>query len=317
MTSTITPSSDARVSNHFPRRELRAAAFAAGVLVVVAISPPSAHSSQRSQADSVMNRSYDSFVRFKSNTRARPSRFDWSDDGCSGPWGISNAYRNLFNKPCQLHDFGYRNYGRVDADGRGRPRLHLGRDEPTRSWIDDRFRTEMVRVCTNTFTRWWQKANKAACVVQSRIVWAAVRGYFGRNAFYGDDVTRDAAPSPVPSPPPTGPGPAPVAHAPVAPAPAPVAATYAETTGGPTNTWTNHTNAGGAQGPTIPARTTVQIACKLHGFRVANGNTWWYRIASSPWNHTYYASADAFYNNGQTAGSLAGTPFVDGNVRDC
>jgi hypothetical protein len=93
--------------------------------------------------------------------------------------------------------------------------------------------------------------------------------------------------------------------------------TWAETVGGPSHTWTNYTNAGGSEGPTIPAYTTVQIACKITGFRVADGNTWWYRIASSPWNSQYYVSADAFYNNGQTSGSLRGTPFVDPNVRDC
>ena len=90
-----------------------------------------------------------------------------------------------------------------------------------------------------------------------------------------------------------------------------------ETTGGVTHTWTNYTNAGGYEGPTIPSNTSVLIACKLTGFRVADGNTWWYRIASSPWNSAYYASADAFYNNGQTSGSLKGTPFVDPAVPDC
>jgi murein DD-endopeptidase MepM/ murein hydrolase activator NlpD len=115
------------------------------------------------------------------------------------------------------------------------------------------------------------------------------------------------APAPAPAPTPT-PGPAP------APTPPP---TYAETTGGNTNTWTNYTNAGGTQGPTIPSNATVQIACKLAGFRVADGNTWWYRIAQSPWNGQFYASADAFYNNGQTSGSLHGTPFVDNNVPNC
>jgi hypothetical protein len=53
------------------------------------------------------------------------------------------------------------------------------------------------------------------------------------------------------------------------------------------------------------------------GFRVADGDTWWYKVASSPWNGTYYASADAFYNNGQTSGSLVGTPFVDASVPNC
>jgi hypothetical protein len=117
--------------------------------------------------------------------------------------------------------------------------------------------------------------------------------------------TADSAPAPTPEPQPE-PTPAP-----------PPPTTYAETTGGATNTWTNYTNAGGTQGPTIPAFTTVRIACKLGGFRVADGNTWWYRIAQSPWNGAFYASADAFYNNGQTSGSLHGTPFVDPNVPNC
>jgi hypothetical protein len=102
-----------------------------------------------------------------------------------------------------------------------------------------------------------------------------------------------------------------------APAPAPAPQTYGETVGGVTNTWTNYSNAGGTEGPQIAKGTTVQIACKVTGFKVADGNTWWYRIASSPWNGTYYASADAFYNNGATSGSLSGTPFVDNNVPNC
>jgi PKD domain len=93
--------------------------------------------------------------------------------------------------------------------------------------------------------------------------------------------------------------------------------TYAETVGGVTHTWTNYSNAGGTQGPSIASNATVQVACKVAGFKVADGNTWWYQIASGPWNDAYYASADAFYNNGQTSGSLNGTPFVDGNVPDC
>jgi hypothetical protein len=53
------------------------------------------------------------------------------------------------------------------------------------------------------------------------------------------------------------------------------------------------------------------------GFRVSDGNTWWYRIAQSPWNNNYYVSADAFYNNGETGGSLHGTPWVDSAVPNC
>jgi RHS repeat-associated protein len=91
----------------------------------------------------------------------------------------------------------------------------------------------------------------------------------------------------------------------------------AETAGGSANTWTNYTNAGGSQGPSIGGGQTVQVACAIQGFKVADGNVWWYRIAQSPWNNQYYVSADAFYNNGQTSGSLIGTPFVDPHVAVC
>ena len=116
-------------------------------------------------------------------------------------------------------------------------------------------------------------------------------------------------PTPTPTPPNNSATPVPT--------PPPPPPTYAETVGGNANTWSNYGNAGGTHGPTIPAYTTVQVACKVSGFRVADGNTWWYRIASAPWASAYYVSADSFYNNGQTSGTLHGTPFVDNNVPNC
>ncbi len=90
-----------------------------------------------------------------------------------------------------------------------------------------------------------------------------------------------------------------------------------ETTGSVAHTWTNYTNAGGYEGPEISKNATIGIACRIQGFAVADGNTWWYRIASSPWNSQYYVSADAFYNNDSTSGSLDGTPYVDDDVPPC
>jgi hypothetical protein len=95
------------------------------------------------------------------------------------------------------------------------------------------------------------------------------------------------------------------------------AETFTETVGGPTATWTNDSNAGGTQGATIPSGQSVQVSCVVQGFQVADGNTNWYLIASTPWNNAYYASADAFYNNGATNGSLVGTPDVDPDVPSC
>lgn len=90
-----------------------------------------------------------------------------------------------------------------------------------------------------------------------------------------------------------------------------------ETTGGVTNTWSDYADAGGTQGPTVQGNETVAISCRVQGFTVADGNNWWYQISSSPWSNAYYASADAFYNDGQTSGSLIGTPFVDTAVPVC
>lgn len=58
-------------------------------------------------------------------------------------------------------------------------------------------------------------------------------------------------------------------------------------------------------------------AVNMPGFQVSDGNTRWYQIASSPWDGNFYASADAFYNDGRTSGSLAGTPFYDPPVPVC
>jgi surface antigen len=142
---------------------------------------------------------------------------------------------------------------------------------------------------------------------------------FGRRGAYGTrtvpassftgyihfrDVQMVDTPAPAPAPTPT-------------PAPAPAPATVPEISGGVVNTWSNYTNAGGTHGPSVPRNATVQIACKLQGFKVADGNTWWYRIAQDPWNGQFYASADAFFNNGMTTGSLKGTPWVDPAVPDC
>ena len=105
----------------------------------------------------------------------------------------------------------------------------------------------------------------------------------------------------------------PPASSPTGPSPT----VHPETVGGVSNTWTDYESAGGTQGPSVPAFDTIQIACKLQGFKVADGNTWWYRVAQSPWDNAYYVSADAFYNDGSTSGTLLGTPFVDPKVPNC
>ena len=125
--------------------------------------------------------------------------------------------------------------------------------------------------------------------------WVVVDGHESNHVTWGG--------SPQPPQPPLQPQPAPTTHA--------------ETVGGDAHTWTNYANAGGEEGPMITSGSTVQIACSVPGFRVSDGDTYWYQIASSPWDGHYYVSADAFYNNGRTSGDLHGTPFVDAAVPAC
>ncbi len=97
----------------------------------------------------------------------------------------------------------------------------------------------------------------------------------------------------------------------------PDVAQFAETPGGDAHTWTDFGCAAGIEGPTIPRLTSLHVSCAVRGFEVSDGDSWWYRIADSPWNGQYFVSADAFYNNGMTSGSLRGTPFVDPKVPIC
>lgn len=98
--------------------------------------------------------------------------FNWSDDGCSGREhdvamrGISNLYRNLFNQPCQLHDFGYRNF----AKG-----LTLGRSESMRYTVDTRFRDEMLRLCETSYAGWKATAQRLGCRANAEVVYKMVR----------------------------------------------------------------------------------------------------------------------------------------------
>lgn len=91
-----------------------------------------------------------------------------------------------------------------------------------------------------------------------------------------------------------------------------------ETTGSLTHTWSVYRTGGGEPGESIPTRTTVQVECKVRGLTLSSdGNPWWYRISEPPWNGRFYASADAFYNNGQTTGRLNNGVLVDGDVPNC
>jgi hypothetical protein len=87
--------------------------------------------------------------------------FDWTSDGCS--W-TPPALAARFNGPCQLHDFGYRNFGKG---------LTVQRNETRRKWIDDRFKTEMDSVC-NTLPG-LNRVQRSQCRQEARVMYEVVR----------------------------------------------------------------------------------------------------------------------------------------------
>lgn len=82
------------------------------------------------------------------------------------------------------------------------------------------------------------------------------------------------------------------------------------------NTFTNYHNASGL-GPKIAYMQQVEVSCKVHDPYIASVNPdgYWYRIASSPWNNSYYSPANTFFN-----GDPVGGPYsrnTDFSVPDC
>jgi hypothetical protein len=92
--------------------------------------------------------------------------------------------------------------------------------------------------------------------------------------------------------------------------------TWTETTGTPAHTWADPVQLTGAGTPLGP-RQSVQVLCVVKGYIVQDGDPWWYRLASSPWDGRYYATSDAFYNNGATSGSVDDGVVVDDQVPLC
>jgi hypothetical protein len=89
-----------------------------------------------------------------------------------------------------------------------------------------------------------------------------------------------------------------------------------ETPNHPVNTFTNYHNASG-MGPAIVAGQWVQVSCKVFDPTIVSVNPdgYWYRIASSPWNGSYYSPANTFMNGDPYGGPY--THNTDFNVPNC
>jgi hypothetical protein len=91
--------------------------------------------------------------------------FDWTTDGCSTAQAPSQ-WNNLFRAPCELHDFGYRNFGKG---------LALRPTEAQRATIDRRFRDEMLQVCRDSFPARTQIAQRLTCQSWAQMFYVGVR----------------------------------------------------------------------------------------------------------------------------------------------
>lgn len=139
----------------------------------------------RAEARAIVDEPYYDFVR-----HPHTAPFDWSTDGCSVPvfaqaaafvpspslgFGLEHAM-DVFRPACELHDFGYRNFGKG---------LHLSQNENTRAWIDHRFWREMARICDDQYGSLLDKLDGEweSCEAWAKAFYAAVRN-FARSAYY-------------------------------------------------------------------------------------------------------------------------------------
>jgi hypothetical protein len=139
--------------------------------VEVQSGPPPATNPTIARANQIMSLDYKGFDALPKNE----APFDWSTDHCSTPWSpgtpILGDFNDDFERACDLHDFGYANYG---AGG-----LALSTNEDTRAWIDDRLLQEMRRICNNEVSF----LDRPLCHVFAVTFHTAVRN-FGRGPFY-------------------------------------------------------------------------------------------------------------------------------------
>lgn len=115
--------------------------------------------------------------------------------------------------------------------------------------------------------------------------------------------------------------PTPLPTATATPQAVPSTTTYQEGAGpNGSPTFTDYTSAGGTQGPRIDANGTVEVSCRIEGWKsptAPSGDNWWYRVESNPWNDAFYAYADNFYNVWPPTGPINNGVLVDTKVPLC
>jgi hypothetical protein len=82
-------------------------------------------------------------------------------------------------------------------------------------------------------------------------------------------------------------------------------------------TFSNFVSAGGPFGVSLTSGQSVQVSCRVKGFKVQDGDVWWYRLSASPWDGKYYVSTDNFWNTSDTSGNPINGIYFDPKVKVC
>ena len=100
------------------------------------------------------------------NDPGHDQRFVWDSDKCSAPVLGSAGKTYDFSDACRRHDFGYRNFSRIDGGKKWTKAL--------RERVDRRFLSDMNASCAAR-----KKIERGACRTWAELYYTAVRRYGG------------------------------------------------------------------------------------------------------------------------------------------
>ncbi len=118
-----------------------------------------------------------------------PKALNWGNDGCSVPSEVLlfgglgaaiKAYGGVFEKSCDRHDFGYRNFGKNTSTAGVHPKFSPTR--ATKDKIDSKFYSNMKVQCESKYGS--LNPLRAACKAAAKVFYEAV-SHRGDKAFFG------------------------------------------------------------------------------------------------------------------------------------
>jgi Prokaryotic phospholipase A2 len=148
-------------------RSSRVLGSCAGLMLAVLpvqAAPAAADPDPAVRAREIMGLTYQQFA-----TTPHEPPFEWSADGCSAA-----VYDPDMTPACNLHDFGYRNFGNHYA-------LKLSPTRETKNWIDARFGEEMDRICKDKYEGLpdaWEECHNHATIMLTAVQ------QFGDSSFF-------------------------------------------------------------------------------------------------------------------------------------